>query len=215
MVQLLLLNVFWIFSLLCYVIQYIKKQKNPNEDVSNLVSFNWAATISDVALAINDWLFFEQYFGAALILPIALNLQLDDKTYEKKQGSREKLILVVRVIYYAILSAWFITSLIVNQSVFRLSECVLNAVSTTIFVGSLLVIKRELANLENSQQEDFLQNKCLIQSYIAICILEIFLYLATYIFAFETKDYSANGYELKNESECHELVVVGILYILL
>lgn len=45
---------------------------------------NWAATISDYALAISDWLFFEQYFAAALILPIALNLQLDDKTYKLK-----------------------------------------------------------------------------------------------------------------------------------
>ena len=40
---------------------------------------NFIASIGDALLMIFDWLFFEQYLLASLILPIELNIDLVDK----------------------------------------------------------------------------------------------------------------------------------------
>ena len=45
---------------------------------------NLIATLCDVMLMTFDWLFFEQYLSAGLIMPIALDMFSDEKSLEAR-----------------------------------------------------------------------------------------------------------------------------------
>ena len=95
-------------------------------------------------------------------MPIALNMLLDDEAYQSKKFVGKKIILTFRIIYYVLVVAWCIASILIHKIVFRLSICLLQTVITSIFVWSLFKIKKELKRLESNAQNEILQNKFII-----------------------------------------------------
>ena len=90
------------------------------------------------------------------MMPIALNMLLDDEAYQSKKFFGRKIILAFRIIYYVLLVAWCVASILINKIVFRLSICILQTVITFIFMWSLFKIKKELKKLESNAQNEIL-----------------------------------------------------------
>ena len=145
-------------------------------------------TTGSGALRIFDILYVEQYMAACLLMPLALNQQLtaEDQAIRMRRAKIARF--SVLVIFWVTLSAWFIYSCVTGKVICRQLIYFIDLLNQSIFVFSLVKIKRQLAMLETNDGKNLLANNRMLNAYIATNIVMFLTCITQLVLLFNSFD---------------------------
>ncbi len=151
-------------------------------------TLNFLASIGDFVQIIYDWLFFEQYLAASLSLPIALNMDIDEKDLHVQRKRVQRIRLLVNVGFYVSVGSWFTISVYFGKMLVRFMVCLIYSLIVIIYLYSLIVIKSQLAKLESASKTKVRQNKCLLHGYFILFVCELCLYFSFFVITLTNRE---------------------------
>ena len=167
--------------------------------------------VGDLLLMQYDWLFFEQYLSAGLMMPIALDMLSDEKSYEQRQVRANRKKIVIKVVFYTVLIGWFIATVVTGNFIVRLSMTGIYVFIGGVYLFSLRSIKKAMMKLESkNEKEGLLQNKFLVRGYFVIYTVNILVEMAVFIVIFPDRDNFIIS--TLNAKQCRQVVAFAILY---
>ena len=114
-------------------------------------------------------------------MPLIVNVFIDMDEHARKKKRAKRVILVLRIVYYLSVAAWFIISLISGNDFLRRSNSLIYIFIATLFLWSLFQIQKYLKRLGDRHKIE-LGNKRLINFYFVIFIFEMLTFMYVFIF---------------------------------
>ena len=215
--QMLLLHVYWI-SFLLYFWRFDEViAENEKSQFDNLL-----ATIADLCLVINQWIFLEQFLSASFMLPIAIeSLSISITTSAEVSETRIKnnkdaivkakcRICVAKTVFYAVTITWCLTSSFSGSYKLRFAILVIYLFMAAIFIWSVLRIQKVIK--ENATAHKYFPKQWLINTNLIIYAVFSIFWTFCYVMIFFWEDASKNA---KTESSERFFLFFGISYILI
>ena len=94
-----------------------------------------------------DWLFFEQYLSAGLVMPIAMDIYSDESSYVQRQKRAKRIKIAARMVFYVVLISWFSVTVWSGNFIVRLSMTGIYVYICTVYLISLRSINKALQRL--------------------------------------------------------------------
>ena len=161
-----------------------------------------------------DWLFFEQYLSAGLIMPIAMDMYSDDEKHTERLKRAKRIKICTRIFFYTVLVGWFVAATWSGNFIVRLSMCGIYVYICVVYLFSLRSIKKALEKLESkNEKEGLLQNKCLVRGYFVIYMLNMIVCLAVLIILLPNRENFTKV--TVNKEGCKQVVAFVVFYELL
>ena len=166
------------------------------------------ATIGDAFFSVHQWTFTYLILSTSVTIPIAMKALNGDMVETNKEEKRAKRIKIATSIgFYGMLTVWFIGSVWTGSSVWRFSNSLVYMYIMTVFIVSLLLIRRFLNQIEN-KKDKINPNNALMNLNLAIFAFEWFAYCTKFILAMESSD----TIEDATDAECREIIGFHISY---
>ena len=213
-VQLLLLNLYSVIWIIYFALVIHKLRDDPaGGQLNGDTTINALAVLDDTAQALYDWIFFEQFFSAGIMMPIALDIVTDEETYKRKQERAKRCILGTRIMVYVTMFCWFIIAVYTGSTLIRVCNIFAYLVALIIFFWSLRSIKKSFRKIESkAKRSDMKQDNKLINAFVILFATSMILFAALIYIAFSSQLLSDTEHTLE---QCRKKFSMAIVYTVL
>ena len=115
------------------------------------------ATMECFLLMCHEWIYTDQFLKTVLWLDfkkLPAPLQSEEDFYKERKRRIDTTAGILSAIYYFMVTAWTITSIIIDNFAFRMGQCFLVAIQTSVFLYCLLRIRKVMHEVARYQDEN-------------------------------------------------------------